>query len=258
MKNKKSVIASVVLSGALLVVGTLAYFNQTHTVDNKLSTKGFGSDIVEQFTPKEFNPGSTVTKKVRVDNTGDYNLVARAKWEESWTRGTSNFDSFAYPDVDNASAVIKGYPTNSKWVNGSDGWAYYNAVIPVGGSSENFLESITLKNSMEVVGEAINTYYYTTAAAEPAKTAVGSDPTKQWVKITKTEFDALDNENNSVKATFKRAEVKSNGLYDGAEYTLTITAQVAQANKEAVQGWIGNTTNATVKTFLNGLPSANN
>lgn len=258
MKNKRSVLASVVLSGALLVVGTLAYFNQTHTVDNKLTTKGFGSDIVEQFTPKEFNPGATVTKKVRVDNTGDYNLVARVKWEESWTRGSSTFDVVNYPDTANASAVTKGYPTNSKWINGSDGWAYYNAVIPVAGSSENFLESITLKNSTDVVGEPINTYYYTTAAAEPAKTAVGSDPTKHWVVITKAQFDALDDENNSVKATFKRAEVKSNGLYENAEYTLTITAQVAQANKEAVQTWISNTTNTTVKTFLNGLPSASN
>ena len=78
MKNKKSVVASIVLSGALVVVGTLAYFTQTHTVDNKLKTKGFGSDIVEKFTPKEFNPGATVTKEVRVDNTGDYALVARA------------------------------------------------------------------------------------------------------------------------------------------------------------------------------------
>lgn len=39
MKNKKSVVASIVLSGALVVVGTLAYFTQTHTVDNKLKNK---------------------------------------------------------------------------------------------------------------------------------------------------------------------------------------------------------------------------
>lgn len=40
MKNKKSVVASIVLSGVLVVVGTLAYFTQTHTVDIKLKQKG--------------------------------------------------------------------------------------------------------------------------------------------------------------------------------------------------------------------------
>ena len=72
------------------------------------------------------------------------------------------------------------------------------------------------------------------------------------------EFKALDDENNDIKATFKRAEVKSNGLYDNAEYTLTITAQVSQANKEAAATWITDATNQTVKNFLNGLPTVNN
>ena len=93
--------------------------------------------------------------------------------------------------------------------------------------------SITLKNSDDVVGTDIKNFYYTTAATEPDKTSIGTDSKTQWVKISEEEFKALDDENNDIKATFKRAEVKSNGLYDNAEYTLTITAQVSQANKEA-------------------------
>ena len=247
MKNKKSVVASIVLSGALVVVGTLAYFTQTHTVDNKLKTKGFGSDIVEKFTPKEFNPGATVTKEVRVDNTGDYALVARAKWEES----------VDYPDTNNESVVDKN-GMSDKWVDGNDGWAYYNEMIGVNGHTENFLTSITLKNSDDVVGTDIKNFYYTTAATEPDKTSIGTDSKTQWVKISEEEFKALDDENNDIKATFKRAEVKSNGLYDNAEYTLTITAQVSQANKEAAATWITDATNQTVKNFLNGLPTVNN
>ena len=61
MKNKKSVVASIVLSGALVVVGTLAYFTQTHTVDNKLKTKGLLSKnlhlknlIQEQLLQKRY------------------------------------------------------------------------------------------------------------------------------------------------------------------------------------------------------------
>ena len=257
MKNKKSVVASIVLSGALVVVGTLAYFTQTHTVDNKLKTKGFGSDIVEKFTPKEFNPGATVTKEVRVDNTGDYALVARAKWEESWTRNGEEFKAVAYPDTNNESVVDKN-GMSDKLVDGNDGWAYYNEMIGVNGHTENFLTSITLKNSADVVGTDIKNFYYTTAATEPDKTSIGADSKTQWVKISEEEFKALDDENNNIKATFKRAEVKSNGLYDNAEYTLTITAQVSQANKEAAATWITDATNQTVKNFLNGLPTVNN
>ena len=257
MKNKKSVVASIVLTGALVVVGTLAYFSQTHTVDNKLNTKGFGSDIVEKFTPKEFNPGATITKEVRVDNTGDYPLVARAKWEESWTRNNVEIANAAYPDTAGESVVTKT-GMHANWVDGDDGWAYYSKVIGVNGFTENFLSSITLQDGDDVVGETIKNWYYTKAATEPAKTDIGTNPETQWVKISEAEFNALDNETNSTKATFKRAEVKSNGFYDHAQYTLTITAQVSQANKEAVQSWITNNTNATVKTFLNGLSSANN
>ena len=183
MKNKKSVVASIVLSGALVVVGTLAYFTQTHTVDNKLKTKGFGSDIVEKFTPKEFNPGATVTKEVRVDNTGDYALVARAKWEESWTRNGEEFKAVAYPDTNNESVVDKN-GMSDKWVDGNDGWAYYNEMIGVNGHTENFLTSITLKNSDDVVGTDIKNFYYTTAATEPDKTSNLTDSKTQWVKNT--------------------------------------------------------------------------
>ena len=231
MKNKKSVVASIVLSGALVVVGTLAYFTQTHTVDNKLKTKGFGSDIVEKFT--------------------------RAKWEESWTRNGEEFKAVAYPDTNNESVVDKN-GMSDKWVDGNDGWAYYNEMIGVNGHTENFLTSITLKNSADVVGTDIKNFYYTTAATEPDKTSIGTDSKTQWVKISEEEFKALDDENNNIKATFKRAEVKSNGLYDNAEYTLTITAQVSQANKEAAATWITDATNQTVKNFLNGLPTVNN
>lgn len=256
MKNKKSVVASIVLTGALIIVGTLAYFSQTHTVDNKLKTKGFGSDIVEKFTPKEFKPGATVTKEVRVDNTGDYPLVARAKWEESWTRDGVEIADAAYPDTAGKSVVTKT-GMHANWVNGDDGWAYYNEIIGMNGFTENFLSSITLQDGENVTGEAIKNWYYTKAATEPDKTNIGTNPETQWVKISEAEFNELDNETNPVKASFKRAEVKSNGFYDHAEYTLTITAQVSQANKEAVQSWITNNTNETVKTFLNGLPSAN-
>ena len=182
---------------------------------------------------------------------GDYALVARAKWEESWTRNGEEFKAVAYPDTNNESVVDKN-GMSDKWVDGNDGWAYYNEMIGVNGHTENFLTSITLKNSADVVGTDIKNFYYTTAATEPDKTSIGTD-SKLTVKISEEEFKALDDENNNIKATFKRAEVKSNGLYDNAEYTLTITAQVSQAIN-----LITDATNQTVKNFLNGLPTVNN
>ena len=74
---------------------------------------------------------------------------------------------------------------SDKWVDGNDGWAYYNEMIGVNGHTENFLTSITLKNSADVVGTDIKNFYYTTAATEPDKTSIGTDSKLKWVKFLK-------------------------------------------------------------------------
>lgn len=238
MENKKNklLILMIVLCIMVPIGGAIAYFRADTSSSNKLSSGNIGIELRDATTNEDgqitdeginFNfgyPGAIKDKQTFVKNTSENDLYTRIAVTKYWEDESGN-------KVIDANPGFIEIITNDK-----DNWIIQD-------SDEN----------KEVVY-----FYYTTAATEPDKTSIGTDSKTQWVKISEEEFKALDDENNNIKATFKRAEVKSNGLYDNAEYTLTITAQVSQANKEAAATWITDATNQTVKNFLNGLPTVNN
>ena len=74
-----------------LVVGSLAYFTKTMSIDNPFSTKKYGGETVEKFTPeKNWEPGAEVNKDVTVKNTGDYDVLVRVKLTEKWVNKTTD------------------------------------------------------------------------------------------------------------------------------------------------------------------------
>ncbi len=88
MKVNKRVLAAAGFCAAALVGGTFAYYNQTLSVDNPLSTGKYENELVEEFTPRmeEVLPGATIDKKVGVANTGDYPVLVRIRMDERWQR----------------------------------------------------------------------------------------------------------------------------------------------------------------------------
>ena len=52
MKKTKKVKAFAGLLALTLVVGSLAYFTKTMSIDNPFSTKKYGGETVEKFTPE--------------------------------------------------------------------------------------------------------------------------------------------------------------------------------------------------------------
>ncbi len=75
-----------------LIVGSWAYYTSTSAIENELMTKYYGNRTIENFTPKqEIEPGDTISKEAGVMNTGDYDLVVRVKFTESWARGGADF-----------------------------------------------------------------------------------------------------------------------------------------------------------------------
>ena len=92
MKNKKlKAIAGLV--AVAVIGGSLAYFNQTMTVENPFDTNKYSSELVETFNPgdgDDWQPGATVNKDIQVDNTGDYDVIVRVKFDETWTRKGGN------------------------------------------------------------------------------------------------------------------------------------------------------------------------
>lgn len=175
MKMNKKVTALGGLAALAVVGGTWAYFNQTTTIHNALSTKenGYGTITEEHFNPgSDWQPGSEVTKKVGTTNVGDYPVLVRVKMEEDWTRDGASItkyngfsstknganDNSKFLDAkqlqpidgdttnDENSVVQKNFDpaSGNKWIPGEDGYWYYKGALQPKDSTDNLLESITL------------------------------------------------------------------------------------------------------------------
>lgn len=151
MKNKKlKAIAGLV--AVAVIGGSLAYFNQTMTVENPFDTNKYSSELVETFNPgdgDDWQPGATVNKDIQVDNTGDYDVIVRVKFDETWTRkgGNSAYvtntginDSTSQTDETDGlvtgdySVVKKNLLNADKWFyNTNDGYYYYLDNLKAGG-----------------------------------------------------------------------------------------------------------------------------
>ncbi|MEG0919742.1 MAG: BsaA family SipW-dependent biofilm matrix protein [Anaerovoracaceae bacterium] len=231
MKNNRKLIIISGLVALLLMSGTLAFFSSTMAVNNVFGngTGQYGSKTIEKFTPKDnWTSGETVTKEVSVVNTGDYNLWARVKFSESWSRNGKPISGYSYnsgePGFTNASPVIKNL-NETEWTLGGDGFYYLNKKLTPGKTSSPVLRSITLNNGIDM-GSHVNKLYYTKAKARPAADNVGTDPNSQWVAVKEIPEGSTFYKNVS--------EVdENNGGLSGAEYTLVVESQVSQATSQA-------------------------
>ena len=298
--------------GLTVLASTWAYYSSTMKIDNELQTKNYGNRTIENFTPKqEMEPGSEITKEVGVVNTGDYDLVVRIKMEEKWARGGTafiDFDSsesefhsvvrtgtspnFAYAssqyDFDAAgSGPIDGKVddgTNSdesvmyktldltNWIDGGDGYWYYNKLLGAGLSTGDLLKSLVLSDDTDMGKYITSSPYYSIvakddvtlvakqAAYDAAKTAHEAAPTD----ATKAALDLADAElqtayawtstkpTNESTITFIKSENaidNTNGGYANADYTLSIITEVCQATEDAVDAtWVTDPAPATVKS----------
>lgn len=176
-KLNKKAFAGLGLGALVLVGGTLAYYNETVSLDNPLSTGKYENQLVEEFTPPTENlkPGQSWDKVVGAENTGDYPVLVRVKMEEEWVRknradgetayktiksnstlfdnGTydatkGTFDAAQVNDKDgltpaeDGTVVYKNVLTNDGWVKGSDGYWYWNGVLEAKGSSKSKTTSL--------------------------------------------------------------------------------------------------------------------
>lgn len=245
MKNKK-LLGVTGLAVVALVGGSLAYFNQTMEVENPFDTNKYGSELVEDFHPgdgENWQPGATVNKDIEVKNTGDYDVLTRVKFDETWTRkgedsayktnkGMNNTTSQADATdglTEADGSIVTKTLNATEWVyNPSDGYWYYKHNLTAGSSTGNFLDSVTLLEEADM-GKYVVTKYYTTADEEPANDVIGEDPATQWVKY---EGEVPDNAKHT--RTVTAIEDGKEG-YSNSDYKLTITAQTVQATEDAVQ-----------------------
>lgn len=260
-KKQKKLAALVALLLVFVLGGTFAYFNQTLTAENPFDTDKYETVLTEDFKPedgKKWQPGATVNKVVAVDNTGDYPVVVRVKFDETWAGKELGNTIFEATGRDGSTGQVKdddGLTTGDTSVvklifNGTDGAAenwtynkddgywYYNSKIEPGKSTDAFLKAVQLIEDADM-GTYNVKKYYTTAVDKPAYDKIGTDPATQWVQY---EPDKDGNLNIPVPngSTHNMAKtVQVNPGYSNADYTLKITAQTVQATKAAAEAAFG-------------------
>lgn len=250
MKKSKKVKAVVGLLALAMVVGTLAYFSKTMSIDNPFSTKKYGGETVEKFTPENnWEPGGQVTKEVQAKNTGDYDLWVRVKFDEKWERdgqlipGTDLHSTDAtkfFPEsADNAvaggSSVYKNLAgvKDSSWIDGKDGYFYYKETLKKDQTTSKLLDYVTLCKDANMGKYEVSEMKY--ALVDKNTTA--------------DQLEDSDYTYTSAPTTIPKGQVlyqkkvvsldSNNAGLAGANYTLTITTQLVQANADAAteNGW---------------------
>lgn len=264
MRNKKKMAAAAGLAAVMVIGGTWAYFSQTAKIENPFSTGKYDSIVIEDFKPDDGDnwvPGATINKDVTVNNTGDYDLFVRVRFDEKWQdkgsetvrKENKGMDASTYQAsgtdglVVNDKSVVKkiiNKANEDKWVyNADDGYWYYKYNLKAKNDKNDedttgtFLDAVQLIEDADM-GLYTTTNYYTTAATAPG-TDSGDFGTKKddagtkWVAYTgKVPSDALHN------MALARQDADKPG-YGNAEYTLTITVETVQATKAAMESTFG-------------------
>lgn len=160
MSKKKIIglcIAGVLAVGS--IGGSLAWFTSSDSVTNQFSTASTdkpsnpnsGIKIHEDFKPEEAKnklPGDEVTKQVNVINTAKYDQLIRVKikkvWKDAKEDGKSKLDTENIVLNFENNLTDSKDPKEGKWIEGSDGYYYYNGIVNPDGQTSNLLESVTL------------------------------------------------------------------------------------------------------------------
>lgn len=264
--EKKIAAAMAGLAAAAVIGGAFAYWNKTSTIDNPFDTNNYGSTVVEDFQPangESWQPGVEVKKDVTAVNTGDTDLIVRARLNETWTRKgetvpykdskKENYDVYTVVQKDPAdgltaadgSVVSKKFDTGSTdWVDGKDGWYYDKFNLKGGQTTKKWLDSIELLKDADM-GRLITKYYVT---AE--ETVTGNTPWYEYDGRQKmpayidASGAACDKGAPGAKAVLHNKTEAGNASsgeagYSNSDYNLHVTVQTVQATKKAIDAVFG-------------------
>lgn len=147
IKNKKSLVALLLVAILGCVGGTIAFFTSTATFENVFKTKVYSVEVVETFeSPEDWTPGTTTSKTVVATNKGDVEAAVRVSYTESWV--DANGVTLELVDDNGVNAAIINFADdlNTKWTksteNGKD-YYYYNTKLAKGASTSTFMNSVT-------------------------------------------------------------------------------------------------------------------
>ena len=143
-------LAAAALVGTLAVGGTLAWFTDTETATNVVTTgnvdiawfEGDGNvekKITDKYTGIQFGtetpvtPGQNLDKEARIKNEGKNAAYIRAKIV--FLEGENEISKPEYMDI---------IGRNSNWEEGDDGYYYYKDIVTPGNWTEKIMTDITI------------------------------------------------------------------------------------------------------------------
>ncbi len=197
MKNRKSVVALLLVAIIGIVGLTVAYFSNSTSITNEFETSEYGTDVIETFTsPTGWQPGDETPKVLTVKNTGEVDEAVRVKVEEKWVN--KNGQELSLTQDGNVAALIH-YINDSDWTR------------------------------VDVANEDYYYYYYNYKLAPDEETSELLDKVTFNPLINASTTCTTSTENGVTTRS-----CKSNGSgYDGATYTLKFTIETVQYNKYA-------------------------
>lgn len=134
MRNKKFLKAVSILSAIAMCVSSmsaLAAWNISGGTDNVLTMSSYKTEIVEDYeVPKHVDPSEEIRKVVNISNTGDVDVIVRAKVEKMF--GTTAEDGTFTKDDTLDPEMIEIDFDSEYWTARSDGYYYYKEILKAG------------------------------------------------------------------------------------------------------------------------------
>ena len=150
MKKKLFSLAVICICLSVVSAGTLAYYTANETAHNVITSGGVNIEVVEQMQngdtlidfPAEgisgVMPGTSVSKIVRVENTGASDAWIRVKVSEKMTSAEGA----------DLSAGVMTYKVKEGWIDGGDGYYYYNEPVAPADSTDVLFETVNFDAAM--------------------------------------------------------------------------------------------------------------
>ncbi len=206
MKNRKTIVALLLVAIVGLVGLTIAYFANSQTINNLFSTKEYGTTYIEEFvSPSNWLPGDTTAKVVTATNSGQVDEAVRISLSEEWIPNDAN-------------ATLTG------WIH-ADG-TKSNHTTEEELATDVRAAVINLANSSDWT--KVGNYYYYNYKLAPEETTSSFIESVTFNPLTKLGDTCTESESNGTKTITCNS---SGDDYDNATYKLTLTIETVQYNK---------------------------
>ncbi|HFD2030156.1 TPA: hypothetical protein ACF2C8_001915 [Clostridium perfringens] len=156
--NKKILIVSIAIGLIMLLPGELItkayaqgnnllkWFMDNDVVTNNFNVANIDVDIKEDFTPPNNWDGSVNEKLVKIQNNSTGPALIRVSIQKRW----ENNDGTSWAGNTDFINLNFSNNKNNLWIDGKDGYFYYNKILEKSGLTDPLLDSVNLNIPSEL------------------------------------------------------------------------------------------------------------